>query len=1184
MPKETKVTFLKSVLESPYDQIKFQKFTMEFLNEPDMLQAIRRTDVGAEYEKHIEDYAVIAKYEDNDGNKIIVLSVTLHKNRSVEHARTLQRNFISKFLEQQNSDAAIVAFYSNEEVYWRLSFVRLDYTFTDKGLALDLTPAKRFSYLVGVGEPSHTAQAQLLPILENDIDNPTIDEVEKAFSVEKVTKDFFELYKDKYLQLKDYLEQDEAFINETKKLGFEVPKFAEQFSKKLLGQLAFLYFIQKKGWLGVRILPENHILSDNEYQAIYMKNDEPRKKVLEKVFIPIENEQRKISSQALLGLNDYETELFSDCFVNTPFHQPWGRGERKFISTIFKICVKNKKNFFDDYLEPLFYAALNKKRKNHYFNQFNCKIPFLNGGLFEPLEGYHWRDVNFNIPNHLFSNEEEKGRKANGILDIFERFNFTMNEDEPLEKEVAVDPEMLGKIFENLLDVQDRKSKGAFYTPREIVHYMCQESLVNYLVNEVDVPYEDIREFILYGDLIRDMDSRSEADNKETFRIKPSVHNNIVNIDSALANIKVADPAVGSGAFPLGLLSEIVRARNNITNYLIRLDKEGKLGRNIGEHNIRKNRQPYYLKRETIRNSIFAVDIEPSAVDITKLRLWLSVVVDQEINEENPYPKPLPNLDMNIMVGNSLIDEYEGIKLFDESILHSNKLPNSALPNAYYSEQLSFLVDHSDKMLEEMFRLQYQYFDEDLEDKKQEWLEKIDNLRDNLIEYKLGRDGNNEGLKKYEELKKKKQKPYFLWHLEFAKVFKEKGGFDIVIGNPPYLGFHKVPNKNYFKEKYFSANGKYDFYILFIEKGIQLLKDKGTISYICPSYFYKRNYGKKLRELILKDTKINYICDFNDSQIFESALTYTCIFSFENHKANNDDMIRVQLNGLGKDDHYIRQNSLKEPSWLLEKDEYQQIINKIRNKSSFTLGDITKSISQGIVTGNNDVFILNQGVIAEYQIEYEYLEKVYKGRDIRSGSLVSNDAYLFYPYRIGVDNKNYLVPEEDIQKNSPNLYHYLLSNKDILLSRDYFNKSNKKWYELWNPRNRSHFESRKFVFSEINDTNDFVLVNKCFYSDSACGMELKVEFKIYENYLLKYLNSKLITAIYRKISVPKANGYLIYKNAFLNNLPIALVELEDEKIKGLDIETFLIDLFELTADEIEKLELTTDETEKSLQF
>ena len=164
----------------------------------------------------------------------------------------------------------------------------------------------------------------------------------------------------------------------------------------------------------------------------------------------------------------------------------WGSGNRTFIREIFDFCTQNTtKNFFDDYLEPLFYEALNTKRKNQYFKTFNCKIPFLNGGLFEPLEGYHWRDVDFKIPNELFSNKAKKGREADGILDIFDRFNFTINEDEPLEKEVAVDPEMLGKIFENLLDVSDRKSKGAFYTPREIVHYMCQESLINYLVNEV---------------------------------------------------------------------------------------------------------------------------------------------------------------------------------------------------------------------------------------------------------------------------------------------------------------------------------------------------------------------------------------------------------------------------------------------------------------------------------------------------------------------------------------------------------------------------------------------------------------------------------------------------------------------------------------------------------------------------
>ena len=183
------------------------------------------------------------------------------------------------------------------------------------------------------------------------------------------------------------------------------------------------------------------------------------------------------------------------------------------------------------------------------------------------MEGYHWRDVDFEIPNELFSNEAEKGRDADGILDVFERFNFTMNEDEPLEKEVAVDPEMLGKIFENLLEVSDRKSKGAFYTPREIVHYMCQESLINYLVNEVNVPYEDMKEFILYGELIKDADNRRDVGYGKEFTIKKTIFDNIVKIDDALKNVKVADPAVGSGAFPLGMLNEIVKARNNITEY-----------------------------------------------------------------------------------------------------------------------------------------------------------------------------------------------------------------------------------------------------------------------------------------------------------------------------------------------------------------------------------------------------------------------------------------------------------------------------------------------------------------------------------------------------------------------------------------------------------------------------------------
>ncbi|MBW9216938.1 Eco57I restriction-modification methylase domain-containing protein [Anoxybacillus sp. ST70] len=884
-----KLKILQETFENSFDIDKFRTFTREFFNEPEMFPHRKRVGIWKEYADHIASYEEIAKYTDREGNNLIVLAVEIKKEKSVERARSLQRNFISKLLEMNNYEAAIVAFYSPNEDNWRLSFVRLDYTFNEKGLTLDLTPAKRYSYLVGKGEPNHTAQSQLLPIFEDDKHNPTLDEIETAFSVEKVTKDFFEQYKEKYIQLKEYLEQDQAFVKEAEKLGLQVQQFSEQFAKKLMGQLAFLYFLQKKGWLGVRIMPEDRTLTEVEFIEIYQRQDEPHRAVLEKVFIKTSDGRRKLSSREMFNISDQEAELLSDCFIGTKYDMPWGSGNKQFIRTLFNFCMENtNKNFFVHFLQPLFYEALNKKRKNHYFKKFNCKIPFLNGGLFEPLEGYHWKDVDFNIPNEIFSNANQKNREADGILDIFDRYNFTINEDEPLEKEVAVDPEMLGKIFENLLDVKDRKSKGAFYTPREIVHYMCQESLTNYLVNEVGVPYEDMKEFILYGELIRDADKRRDVGYGKDFTIKQTIFDNIVKIDQALKNIKVADPAVGSGAFPLGMLSEIVRIRNNITEYLVWKDKEGALGRRYGEEIIRKKRSPYRLKWETIKNSIFAVDIEPSAVDIAKLRLWLSVIVDQEINDETPEPHPLPNLDCNIMVGNSLIDEYEGIKLFDEKILvkKKNKVKENS-ENYNTIVQLSLLIDNTDEMLNEMFQLQDRYFDEEDEQRKKEIKNKIDRIRDDLIEYKLQLDGNEEGLKKYKELQKNKQRPYFLWHLEFAKVFQEKGGFDIVIGNPPYGAKISDEDKVVIK-KWLKDTKNMNSAALFIDYSKNsLLNNRGILSFIVPKSLLYSEKWFSLVEALLKNTNVLVDVEkaFEKVKLEQVLFVYNAAFEYETYTA-----------------------------------------------------------------------------------------------------------------------------------------------------------------------------------------------------------------------------------------------------------------------------------------------------------
>ena len=252
-----KANLLKNTIEQKFDIELYRKFVKEFFNEIEELTYAKRTGIWREYSEHVNSYYTIAKYTDSQDNKIVVMAVELKKDSSIDRARSMQRNFISKILDENNYEAAIVAFYTDTDTSWRLSFVRLDYSFTDKGLVLDLTPSRRYSYLVGENEPNHTALEQLLPIFKDDKNNPTIDEIESAFSVEKVTTAFFNKYKEKYLDLKEYLENHDSFINETKKLGFEVDKFSEQFAKKLMGQLAFLYFIQKKGWLGVLILPEN---------------------------------------------------------------------------------------------------------------------------------------------------------------------------------------------------------------------------------------------------------------------------------------------------------------------------------------------------------------------------------------------------------------------------------------------------------------------------------------------------------------------------------------------------------------------------------------------------------------------------------------------------------------------------------------------------------------------------------------------------------------------------------------------------------------------------------------------------------------------------------------------------------------------------------------------------------------
>ncbi|HDH05245.1 MAG TPA: class I SAM-dependent DNA methyltransferase [Nitrospirae bacterium] len=636
MDKQQAQQIIRETFENSFDKNRFAGFIKNLLNRiEDAPFTYQGNYIPDAYKQYIKTLERIGKFSDGE-NSFDILVITLQKETSLERARTMQRNFIAWYLNGSRGgemkDAALAAFVSPDEEDWRFSLVKMDYKFEKSATGRmkvkeEFTPARRWSFLVGANEKSHTAQSRLVNILANDEQAPTLDEIEKSFDIETVTKEFFLKYRELFLDAKKELDE---IVEKDEKIKTDFIRndvSTVDFCKKLLGQIVFLYFLQKKGWFGVKRGKE------------------------------------------------------------------WGTGSKHFLRELFQQKHGDYQYFFNDILEPLFYEALAGERTADFYSRFDCKIPFLNGGLFDPINNYDWVHTDILLPNKLFSNysKTKDGDIGTGILDVFDRYNFTVKEDEPLEKEVAIDPEMLGKVFENLLEVKDRKSKGTYYTPREIVHYMCQESLINYLVSELSechspinldspatltpchsrdllggpvptysgnpAPFkEDIKALIKFGETAVEHDMRVVSKGKETetysFKLPENIRDHAGLIDEKLANIRVCDPAIGSGAFPLGMMSEIIRARNALTTYL-------------GDE---ENRTMYNFKRHAIHNCLYGVDIDPGAVEIAKLRLWLSLMVDEE---DIKHIKPLPNLDYKIMQGNSLLEEFEGIKLFDEKLISS---------------------------------------------------------------------------------------------------------------------------------------------------------------------------------------------------------------------------------------------------------------------------------------------------------------------------------------------------------------------------------------------------------------------------------------------------------------------------------------------------------------------------------
>lgn len=1005
MQKQEAITIIENTFSGAFNEANFTLFVKNFLNDLDTTKynEFHGSYIKDAFRNHIKKYKRIGKYTDPNGDAMDVLIVEVADQYHLDHARTSLRNFVISHLDSFEKDYALVAFYSNSDggADWRFSFVKLEYKTEVKEGKIkqnkELTPAKRYSFLVGEHERAHTAKKQLLPLLENIYNNPTIEELEKAFSIEAVTDEFFEQYKTLFGNLTDQFEKDSRLKTELAAAGIEIPRF----TKKLLGQIVFLYFLQKKGWMGV------------------------------------------------------------------PKDQKWGTGEKRFLQKLCDEAIDNGKNFFGDHLQFLFYEALAHKHSDEgvqgFYSPLNCKVPFLNGGLFEA--DYDWKNDHISIPNSLFRNKDIIGKNGyigSGVLDVFDRYNFTIKEDEPLEKEVAVDPEMLGKVFENMLEVTERKSKGAFYTPREIVHYMCQESLIHYLDNALNtysktyqelgnpqismfgndvkkgqqslilekdnilIPKEDIETFIRKGFFTLENDQRVIRVGKETrdyqFQLPESIRNNANLLDQKLAEIRICDPAIGSGAFPVGMLHEIVNARLVLRPHL----------KNPGNHTNHSSDYSYQLKRHTIQECIYGVDIDASAIDIARLRLWLSLVVDEE---DLDTIEALPNLDYKIVCGNSLIG-----------------LPETAMRNLAVEKELEGLKD--------------EFFKETEEDRKKELRTEINSKIRQLLD-------SAEQFAGY--------KIDFDFKLYFSEVWHEKGGFDVVIGNPPYLNLTKnnfnnehlnIFNKNYQVLK--NAQSK-NLYSLFIELGHRLLNNTSTFSMIVPESLAQTRSYKDVRKLFSKN-KIDKLLTFKEF-VFNQAVIGNIVF-FTNPRACDVYVLNfVNDNYTTARNVFTQEAIISSLEYIWPLNSSNTIIDKIEC-DSILLKDLGFNFSKGmVVKDRNNVlrlaplegdlpFILGKN-LSRYKVTYS-LFACYDDLTIVGGTKVLSK-HLITP-RILIRRTGSEICAA--YSNRPELVEstvYIMTGKDLLFMLGLFNSSIMNFYL------KSKFITNQQGFPQIL-LNDLILL------------------------------------------------------------------------------------------------------------
>jgi methylase of polypeptide subunit release factors len=773
----------------------------------------------------------------------------------------------------------------------------------------------------------------------------------------------------------------------------------------------------------------------------------------------------------------------------------WFLDKKGFINRevgYFNIDHTDATQYYKDKLELLFFDTLNTPQPERERSHPDQKTPYLNGGLFE-AQPDDWRGSNVPFPAGFFVR----------LYEHFGEFNFTTDESTPDYEQIAIDPEMLGKIFENLLaeinedtGEQARKAKGAFYTPREIVAYMCRASVREYLYTATkagDKAKTSIDKLLDTSD----SDWAKSGTNSKRDAVEPALREKIVK---ALDEMKVLDPACGSGAFPIGMLHLLVQIYERLDT---RFD-------------------PYRTKLGIMERNIYGVDIEPLAIEIARLRSFLALVVDQEYVEKKPNGgiDTLPNLEFKFVCANTLIPLTRQSSLGDsgkyETLLEIKKEYFKATPKQREKLETRYST----------LRQQGTMFDSKL----------------------------NEQLQTYDPFNNDHPASFYDQHL----MHDISEAFSISIGNPPYVQLQK--NKGALANMYehvnyatFARTG--DLYALFYERGLELTKSGGgLLCYITSNKWMRAGYGEKLRSYFgTKDPVL--LIDFGGFKVFESATVDTNILLVRNDTFNNNfitchmknDFVRGNSIADYVQAHSNPMDTLTNGPWFVGGDAERSLKAKIECVGT-PLKDWDVKINYGIKTGLNEAFIIDDEMrdklIAEDPKNEEIIKPILRGKDIKR---YSHDWQYKWLLMTGYDM--------DIPKLYPIVYKYLKEIGDLIESgkmkvkgKGLYNRDDqgKNWWNLRACDYYSDFATEKIFWSDIATEPSFSLAGPNVFANNTIYMITGPDLP----YLISILNSPVIKYYFPLVATDLGENGNRYFKQFVELLPIPEADSETKNTLG----------------------------------